>query len=202
MKNGVRGLSVALLLVVAASGSAQAQQGDWWGGVSYQGSLTAGETADFIDQFSFRNVAIEGRKMMSDDLSIGMYFAWNVFNEDVTETVSMGSYDVSGYQSRFINSFPMMASVHYYFGETLGRSPRFFIGTGVGTYFIENRLEIGTTAITLDNWHFGLAPEVGIALPSSRYTGAVLNVKYNYAFEVDGVEASYWTFGIGFVARS
>lgn len=202
MKNGFRTLSVALLLAVAVSGDAQAQQGDWWGGVSYQGSLTAGETTDFIDGFSWRNIAFEGRKMMSDDLSIGMYFAWNVFFEEANETVSMGSWDVSGFQHRYVNSFPMMATVHYYFGETLGRSPRFFIGTGVGTYYIENRLEIGTTAITLDNWHFGLAPEVGIALPASRYTGAVLNVKYNYAFEVDGVDRSYWTFGIGFMARS
>jgi hypothetical protein len=71
------------------------------------------------------------------------------------------------------------------------------VGTGVGTYYIENRAELGLTSVTVNKWHFGIAPEVGVLVPSSRVGDGLLSVKYNYAFEAGGVERAYWTFGVG-----
>jgi hypothetical protein len=202
MKHAIEAVALALLLAAVASGTASAQQQPWWGGATYQGALSSGSTSDFIDQFSWRNVGVEGRKMIREDASVGVFFGWNVFNDEGDATTSIGNIDVSGFQSRFINAFPMLVTAHYYPMSGQSDDPRFFLGTGVGTYYIENRAELGITAIEATNWHFGIAPEVGLFIPNSPFSGGLLSVKYNYAFESDGIEHSYWTFGVGFFVRN
>ena len=195
MRYAARAGALALLLTVGASATAQAQQEQWWG-FTYQGALTSGPTSDFIDQFSWRNVGLEGRKMVRENTSVGLFFGWNVFNKDLNGTTSLGAYDMSGFQSRFVNAFPMLMTVHYYPGEREPGSRRFFLGTGVGTYYTETRAELGLTSVTLTKWHFGIAPEFGVLVP--RFGGeGLLSVKYNYAFEAGGIKHAYWTFGVG-----
>lgn len=188
----------ALLLVGAAAGGAEAQE-DWWWGAVYQGSLGSGDTQEMIESFSWRNFGIEGRVLVREDVSMGVFAGWNVFNEQVDEQISFGGADVSGLQARYINAVPLLATVHYYARQSSGRT--LFLGGGIGTYWIENRLEMGTTAVTATNWHFGLAPEVGFSFPLDNGLDGFLSVKYNYALEADSIEHSYWTFGIGLGGR-
>ena len=199
MRYAARAGALALLLTVGASATAQAQQGEWWGGFTYQGALTTGATADFIDQFSWRNVGLEGRKMMREDASLGLFLGWNVFNDELNGTMSLGNYDISGFQSRFVNAFPMLVTAHYYLGEREPGSPWFFVGTGVGTYYTETRAELGLTAVTITKWHFGIAPEIGVMVPRFGAGAGLLSVKYNYAFEAGSVKHAYWTFGVGWL---
>ena len=195
MKNAIRVLALASLFVLAGNANAQAQSNRLWWAFTYQGALSSGDTKNFVDQFSWRNVGLEGRSFMNPDLSVGVFFGWNVFNDEGEGLVSLGSADISGYQYRFVNAFPMLLTAHYYLGDRTG--PRAFVGTGVGTYWIENRMELGLTAVTVDNWHFGLAPEVGLMIPTAGFSEAYLSAKYNYAFESGGITHSYWTFGVG-----
>jgi len=201
MKTAIRVASLALFLTLVGNAKVEAQYRaqDWWWGFSYQTALTAGETKDFIDQFSWRNIGLEGRTMVNANASVGFYFGWNVFNDELDGTVSLGGVDVSGYQSRYINAVPMMATAHVYLGQP--RGPRPFIGAGVGTYWIENQLELGATAITVDNWHFGVAPEAGFIFPTQGMMEGFASAKYNMAFEADGIEHRYWTFSLGLAAR-
>jgi outer membrane protein W len=199
MKYAIRVFSLALLMVLAGNAKASAQGQQWWWGFTYQAALSTGDTKDFVDQLSWRNFGIEGRSMIGQDASVGLFFGWNVFNQEVDGTIGLGAVDVSGYQSRFVNAVPMLATAHYYFGQRSG--PRSYVGTGVGTYWIENRLELGQTAVTAQNWHFGLAPEVGVIIPTDAMAQTYLNVKYNYAFKAGDIQRSYWTFGIGFATR-
>ena len=196
MNNTIRVVALALFLVLAGSAKAEAQAQEWWWGVTYQTALSAGDTKDFVDQFSWRNVGIEGRTMIKPNLAVGLFFGWNVLHDEMEGTVSLGGVDVSGYQSRFVNAVPMLATAHYFFEERSGR--RLFVGGGVGTYWIENRLELGLTALTSTNWHLGFAPEVGVTFPTRELGEGYLSVKYNYAAESGDVTHSYWTFGIGF----
>jgi hypothetical protein len=196
MRYARRSVVLALLLSLGASATAQAQE-EWWGGFTYQGALTSGPTTDFIDQFSWRNIGLEARKMVSEDASLGVFLGWNVFNDELNTTTSLGSVDISGFQSRFVNAFPMLVTAHYYPGARRSNSARFFVGTGVGTYYTENRAELGLTSVNVNKWHFGIAPEVGVLVPGSRVGDGLLSVKYNYAFEAGGVEHAYWTFGVG-----
>jgi len=198
MKNAIKVVSLALFLVLVGNAKAEAQVDGWWWGATYQTALSAGDTKDFVDQFSWRNFGVEGRAILNDKASLGLFLGWNVFNDDVDGTISLGGVDVSGFQSRFVNAIPILATAHYYFGARSGRS--LYLGGGVGTYWIENRLELGTTALTVTNWHFGLAPEIGISFPTNDMARGYLSVKYNYAFESDGITHNYWTFGIGLAA--
>jgi outer membrane protein W len=199
MKYAIRVFALALLLVFAANAKASAQAQEWWWGFTYQTALSAGDTKDFVDQFSWRNVGVEARSMINQNASVGVFFGWNVFNKEVDGTIALGAVDVSGYQSRFINAVPMLVTAHYYLGSRSG--PRPYLGAGVGTYWIENRLELGLTSVTVANWHFGLAPEVGVIIPTQAMAETYLSVKYNYAFEANDIQRTYWTFGIGFATR-
>ena len=67
-------------------------------------------------------------------------------------------------------------------------------------YYIEQRTEAGLWAVTTDNWHFGGAPEVGIAMPAGR-TVLTGTVRYNWTAEANGVDYKFWTFAVGIASR-
>lgn len=200
MKNTIKVASLALFLLSMTAVDLSAQYNEWWGAISYQGSLPSGDTKTFSEPFSWRGIGLEGRTAVRSNVSVGGFVGWNVFNDELDGTVSLGGADISGFQSRFVNAMPLLATAHFYTGSR--GDTRAYLGGGIGTYWIENRLELGRTALTTDNWHFGLAPEFGIILPRDRFAAGILSVKYNYAFEAGGITHSYWTFGIGFAASN
>jgi opacity protein-like surface antigen len=167
----------------------------WFWGVTYQMAQPTGDTREFTDDFSFWNLGAEGRAAISENMSAGVFFGWNSFYEDVNEVISFDNIDISGPQLRHVNAIPMLANFNYYFGQPSGLMP--FIGAGVGTYWIENQMEISTVSFTNSNWHFGLAPEVGVTMRIGQAVRGLFNVRYNYAFEADDITHSYWTFGFG-----
>ncbi len=200
MNSHIKRIAVCtLVLVLAAAVEARAQQGFW--GLTYMVSTPTGDTKDFTNDFSWRNIGLEGRYPVRPNVTVGLYTAWNVFHERTsrlisTELIETGqAIDVSGVQLRHLDAFPIMANVHYYFGNR--RSMRPYIGANVGTYYIKHRLEIGSVAFVDDTWHFGVAPEAGIVLPTRSNVRAFLNVRYNWAAKASDRTHTYWSFGIG-----
>jgi outer membrane protein W len=174
---------------------------DFLTGLTYSISIPTGNTSDFISNTSFKGLSIDLRKFFSYNASIGFLLGWSAFEEETNKTLSTIHGDVSGEQSRLINSFPVLITTHYYLGE--GREFRPFIGIGVGMYYFYQQLEQVEENLESDKWHFGVAPEAGFAyLLESIYT--FVNVRYNYAFsaenEITGISTSqsYITFNIGF----
>ena len=174
---------------------------DFLTGLTYSISVPTGNTSDFISKTSFAGLSIDLRKFFSHNASIGFLIGWSTFEEETNETISTIVGDVSGAQSRLINSFPVMITTDYYFGE--GREFRPFIGIGVGMYYIYHQLEQVEQNLESNKWHFGVAPEVGfVYLLESVY--AFVNVRYNYAFSAENeltkisTTQSYLTFNIGF----
>jgi outer membrane protein W len=178
-------------------------------GLTYSISIPTGNTSDFISNTSFKGLSIDLRKFFSHNASIGFLVGWSTFEEETNEAISTSIGTVTGEQSRLINSFPVMITTHYYFGE--GREFRPFIGIGVGMYYFYHQLEhkLGNTLESTDSnlesnkWHFGVAPEAGfVYLLESVY--AFFNVRYNYAFSAENeftkisTSQSYLTFNIGF----
>ena len=201
----MRAIAVALLLVLASSAEAKAQ--DWWWQFSYNMATTAGETRDFVDSFSFRGVGFQGRKMMNfnNTWSLGFDLGWQVFNDkgfgsSVVAEEQRGV--ITGTAYRYINTFPLLMNAHYYLGNReRGRSGSLgFVGLNAGVYYIEARTEAGLFAVTTDNWHFGAAPEVGIAFPAGR-TVLTGTVRYNWTAESGGVDYQYWSFNVGIASR-
>jgi outer membrane protein W len=182
---------------------------DFLTGLTYSISIPTGNTSEYISKTSFAGLSIDLRKFYSHNASVGFLIGWSAFEEETSETISRYVGDISGEQSRLINSFPVMITTHYYLGE--GRAFRPFIGIGVGMYYFYHQLEhiLGNTLESTDSnlesnkWHFGVAPEVGfVYLLESVY--AFVNVRYNYAFSAENeitkisTAQSYLTFNIGF----
>ena len=174
---------------------------DFLTGLTYSISVPTGETSDFISNTSFKGLSIDLRKFFSHNASVGFLVGWSTFEEETNETISTIVGDVSGAQSRLINSFPVMITTDYYFGE--GREFRPFIGIGVGMYYFYQQLKQVGENLESNKWHFGVAPEVGfVYLLESVY--AFVNARYNYAFSAENeitknsTPQSYLTFNIGF----
>ncbi len=194
MNKNMRVLAAALFLTLVFSAEGRAQQ--WFWGMEYMVSSPMGDTKDFVSDFSWRNFGVEGRNLIRDNASVGVYFGWNVFAEKTDSLIQFdAATTVYGTQYRYVNAFPIMATGHYYFGRRRGVRP--YVGTGAGVYYAENRLEIGTGAFQTTNWHFGFMPEVGVIIPVNYNARAMFNVRYNYGFPAGGSKISYWTVGIG-----
>ena len=187
---------IILFLVLSVNLFAQ----DFLTGLTYSISIPTGNTSEYISKTSFAGLSIDLRKFFSHNASVGFLVGWSAFEEETNKTISTYVGDVSGEQSRLINSFPVMITTDYYFGE--GREFRPFIGIGVGMYYVYQQLEQMDNNLESNKWHFGVAPEAGfVYLLESVY--AFFNVRYNYAFsaenEITGISTSqsYLTFNIG-----
>lgn len=169
--------------------------------VSYDIGLPIGGTTDYISAPSFRGFGVEGRGFITDNLSYGGSFNWAVFYEEFGPEEwpdsENDSRTVYGKQYRYINSYPIMATMHYYFGEW--DATRLYVGTGIGTQIIDQRTDLGLYSVNDKKWRLGFAPEVGVLIPISFGSSLNLSAKYQYAVKVgDSAAVSYLNFKIGF----
>jgi outer membrane protein W len=207
--------SSIIILVLTTNVFAQS-----FGSITYNVAVPTDKLNDYIDQVSWRGFGVEGRWFQSNNLSFGLSFGWNVFDQRTDTPIQISGADIvdgenagnikgtiSGTQLRYVNSFPILATGHFYIGKKR-ETIRIYFGAGVGTYHIKQRLEIGLVAFEENNWHFGLAPEVGALLRLSRDVTMIFDVKYNYAFSSgktvsgDDNDYAYWGFNIGFAWQS
>lgn len=175
------------LLIIVLSASVFSQAGLL--NFNYQIAYPMGETNDYINKVSFRGVGLEWRKGINKNIQVGLSLNWNVFNQLENETTEIENGHVTGTQNRTINSFPLLATGHYYFGERKNTRP--YLGLGLGAYLIKQRLGIGVYTFEESNWHFGVAPEVGIQFPMGYDAMLMIFARYNHAFETSGSEHSY-----------
>jgi hypothetical protein len=194
-------------LFVLTSGNAQTSL---WA-FTYDVAFPMGETADYIGNTSWRGITIQGRKFIQPNISVGGSFSWQVFNERVDELVEF-SYQpddldrpvtgtLSGEQFRYINTLPIMVNAHYYMGDALLDAIRPFGGLSVGTAPTKRRTEIGILAIDDFNWHFAVAPELGVLIPLDTGVDFIGTVKYNVALKAnDSINYSYLNIQVGLVS--
>jgi opacity protein-like surface antigen len=185
---------MALLLLL----SGEAARGDDFVGLTWDTALPAGDLSDYISEFSLRGFTFEGRHFLREDLSVGLSLNYNVFHENTDELIRLENRDISGSQFRVVYSIPLLATAHYYINWDYYQKVEPYVGLGVGAYRMERRLDIGVYGDREKNWHFGLAPEVGLAIPLDFSKSVYFNVKYNHAFAAGGIGPyAYWGFNIG-----
>jgi hypothetical protein len=193
MKAIHRIMAFALLLAALGGSPVFAQT---FTAVTYQPAQPLGNTQDFADNFGWRGIGLDFKKMVRDNVALGLSFGWQVFDQQTDEVVSAFGVDISGDQFRYVNSFPLLANVSYFLGTPGGVRP--YLAANVGTYIMEHRLDIGLYTIHETNWHFGFGPEVGLAFPLRPDLAGVLMSRYNYALSAGSVdEQSYLSVGIG-----
>lgn len=187
--------------------SAAAYSQDYLSAISYNISFPSGDTQEYINKTSWRGVSLEGRRFIRPNVTIGLFFGWHVFDEQVSNLISFDrenlSGNITGKQFRYLNSFPIQLNSHYYFGRE-GYS-RLYIGGGAGATHTIQRFELGLLALEERNWHFSVAPEVGFIQPLGTVSdlNLLVNAKYHYALEsgesITGEKFphSYWGLSIG-----
>jgi hypothetical protein len=195
---------IAVLLVgLVSAGSAQT-----FSAITYDVTLPSGpNTSDFVsNSLSWRGIGLDFRKFTSEKVSVGLSFAWHVMNYETAELINLErdelGLDVAGKHFRYVNSFPLMASLHYY--PTRGNRAVFlpYVGANAGAYSINQRLELGLIALEKTSWHLGFAPEVGFAFGLGE-ANILVNARYNYALSATGITGEkldwgYFSFNVGF----
>ncbi|MCG6915354.1 outer membrane beta-barrel protein [bacterium BMS3Abin03] len=172
---------------------------------TYQISLPLGDTKEYTGNTSFRGIGFDFRYSVKKATTVGLSLGWNVFYERIRKTSEIKTEhpgSITGTQDRFLNAFPIMANVHYYFGEKRGIRP--YIGLNAGGYYMLQRFEIGIISLKEDRWDWGIAPEAGIVFPVDEGYAIIINGKYNYAFSGmsplgTDIKHSYLGINVGFV---
>ncbi len=185
-----------LLLLLAVSGQAQGQQSQWY--FTYNMAAPTGDTKDFISAYSWRGMGFEGRRMYGRDYSLGLSLSWNVLHEKAFRLSNLNRADVSGTQLRTVNAFPLFLNANRHFRLASGWEP--YVGLHAGAAWMEERVDVGLFRDTGQQWHFGLAPAVGIAIPID-VVSFLVDARYNYFFESNQRKHSWLGFNIGFGYR-
>jgi hypothetical protein len=191
---------IILLLGFIASLTGQVYPG--LAGIQYSPGSTTGDSKNFISDFSYRGFSMGYDKFVTRHISLGFITGWNVFDElNSDATLEVQGSTITGTQIRYFNAFPVMATFSFFLGHPKSYI-RPYASVGAGTYFIMQRLEIGLYQIEKDNWHFGLAPAIGVLFPTDSVI-LQANVRFNYAFAADdsvtkeAIDISYLTFNVG-----
>jgi hypothetical protein len=194
-------LAAILVLLVATSAFGQNKIT----ALHYDISIPDGDLKNYISDTSWRGIGFDGRWFVSPDrpIALGISLGWQVFDEHTNQTFATENAALTGKQGRYVNSFPMMVTGHYYFGNK--DRMWVFAGVGVGTYYTIQRFEVGVFALEEDNWHFGFYPELGVQIPVEQMEGDIfISGRYNYALgsgdTVSGKswDYTYWGINVGF----
>jgi hypothetical protein len=183
-----------ILLVLAFEAFAE----DSMVSISWDIGIPVRDTHEFVHKVSWRGIGLEARKWYYPDVSLGLSWHWSTFFETTDRVFEIENGHVSGTQNRRIYSSPILAHAYYHFQTMDDPDITAYAGLGMGAYWISRRFEIGIWALDEANWHFGLAPEVGVTVPVTFDAHLLVGVRYNYAFK-GGASSShaYWTFMLG-----
>jgi hypothetical protein len=196
----LRHLMSAIVLLAAIGASGPATASGWLWGLSYEMAAPMGDAKDFSgDSFSFRGVGLETRTWLYNEVTAGISTSWQVFHSKTNDTFSQDGVDVTGTAFRDINSVPIYANMHYYFGQQYDWRP--FFGLNIGAMYNEYRVDMGLYQWVEDGWQFAVAPEFGIQMPYDRLLGYV-SVRWHYAGSSGSIdETSYFSFRLGIGLR-
>ncbi len=197
-------LASALIALLSLTGLAQTATSY----ITWDVSIPLADTKDFVNNSSIkaRGISFQIRRQLRDNITVGFTAGWHVFNGTQEGPVDIESDafngTISGKQFRYVNAFPLMASIHYETGASRGIQA--FIGLSGGGYILEERLEAGVFVLEKSRWMFGVIPEIGIKFPVTYDASGVLSVKYHYGFKnsrsLSGASTglSYLSLNIGF----
>tara|TARA_R110002050_G_scaffold204327_1_gene339573 strand:+ start:61446 stop:62042 length:597 start_codon:yes stop_codon:yes gene_type:complete len=170
-------------------------------GITYNTAVPMGATADFIDSYSWGALGLEWKKMQTDNISIGVNLAWQVFSQKISHgtiaNIDGSNLSISGSQLRYLNYFPMTVTSTYHFNPEGKIIP--FAGLGTGAYRVLQRFDISGYAVDANTWNFGFYPEVGLLIPTGGSADFFVNSKYNYIFPSKGGDThTYLNINVGF----
>jgi hypothetical protein len=196
-----RTLIVAIALL-ALPGLMAAQGRSKWFGLTWSMASPTQNSQDFVSGYSFRGLGLEWLQLKGSN-SFGLSLGWNAMNDEGLTTQTADQADLTGFQFRYINAYSILLAGHHYLGEA-GRV-RPFLGVKAGTYYIDRRIDVGLWRVSDNNWHVGVAPEIGFAVPMAgnlQYESFYTAVRYNYAVAAGDAPYQSWvSVDVGFAVR-
>jgi opacity protein-like surface antigen len=187
MKKYIKIAILALVVLTATEGFGQKS----FFAMTYSTTMPLGKTKDFISNYSWRGFALEGRAMVTPNIAMGGYAAWNVMYNKFSGTFvserNGNEVSYTGTQQRYYNSFPIMVTGFYQFMNNRKVIP--YLGTGIGVFRNEERVDIGVWSISSNGWQFGFQPEVGVMLGNGGDTNLLISLKYNYGLKTKDMAA-------------
>ena len=178
----IKSILIIVFTVLITSSSFAQQKGKYLASIYYNMSFAVGRTTDFIDAPSFAGVSFDGKQFISNNTAVGLLFGWNVFSKENTGLQTFPSGAIYGNTASYLNALPFLASVTYFPNTSRSAKTKFYMTGYVGAYNILSQVSIGVTDLESNNWHFGLAPEIGVYYQAGRTTNLTLSTRYNYAF--------------------
>ncbi|UXX78173.1 hypothetical protein N7E81_12465 [Reichenbachiella carrageenanivorans] len=172
--------------------------------IDWNVGLPVGDLQDFIEDESYRGLRIGGRAFIYDYLSVGGEGGWQVYydTQDGTQRIETedGIFDLTGKQYRYLNTYPLMANIHFYLGEDYGVRP--YIGTNAGVTFVNQRIAFGIYDVSETSTHFSIAPEIGAFIPIGVAGGGInIGARYDHIFKTSKLDVDVQSVGlfIGFI---
>jgi len=196
MNNKISWALTGLLCLALSLGSVADATAQVMYGASLGLSQSLSDTKDFADDFSFRNVTGEMRRMVGGNVSIGGSIGWNVFHEERVEQTDIAGIPVTaaGLQFRTINTVPVLLTAHKYFGAP--RQARAYVGVGAGLAYTQARVDMGIIGLDDSAWDFAAVPELGFFMPTSGFSEVYVNLKYQWTSGDLGAQAIHFNIGI------
>jgi len=165
---------------------------------TYTMGFSTGDFGDFISKPSFRGATFDYRRLLQDNIGVGIEIGWNAWYEEMDYATYTPSEtgSISGKQFRYCSTVPMLVSANYYILPGEKFNP--FGGLGIGTQFTANEVDMGVWAFTDDVWHFLIKPEIGAIIEVAPGLGVIMSGKYYMAFETKDVSSrSYIAANVG-----
>ncbi|WP_137402890.1 outer membrane beta-barrel protein [Echinicola rosea] len=191
-------LLIMLVLGVVISLQASAQESRVT--LSYPVGFAIGDLSDYVKPTSFRGIAIDYRKMISENVGVGLSTGWNVFYEELAyDTYHFENQSVSGKQYRYSNHVPVLFNAAYYFKPRAAVNP--FASVGIGTIYTRRNTDMGQFTLEQEAWNFALAPEVGMLIDVANSFATSVSIQYYNGFQAGNElnePQSYFALKLGF----
>jgi hypothetical protein len=180
-------LKYAVVGLLLAAGTAQAQDFETYRPrqtmtiFNYEMSQAVGSFSDdFVDETSWRGFSFEARSMVKEQVSIGIGFTYNRFDQtrsNVTLQTDSGG-TLSGPVYRYADQLAVKGLGHFYLGHGALQP---YLGVGLGGVWTYSYSQIADLANTDDGFEFIASPEVGLMLTAAKGASSLgLNVAFRY----------------------
>jgi len=167
----------------------------------YSVGMPMGALKDHTASTSWRGVTFEWQKFINTEVSVGVNFAYSVFYDEMGyDSYTKGDVTLTGHQYRYNNLFPMAVNGQYHFHADGMNALKPYVGLGIGTIYDLRNTDMGMWTVEEENWHFLLAPEVGISYDLSIATGITVSARSDNAFKISDADGfGNLNINVGFV---
>lgn len=168
----------------------------------YNVAIPTGDLKDYISPVSARGLSFDYQYMMTDNVALGFGIGWQVFYEDIGFfQTDDDNTTISGYQYRYLNSFPAHFTTTYFLDNGGLVIP--YGGLGIGVIYNIRNTDFGVFTDEDDAWHFSFRPEAGLLFDLSYNFGMKLNARYVQGFNTKDLNGqNYIAIGLGFVFKN